>query len=62
MGPPASTGAALVIANDLREENDVVEELLADDDRPQVKASKVSGALYLYALLSETQAGRIAMI
>jgi len=52
----------LVIANDLREENDVVEELLADDDRPQVKASKVSGALYLYALLSETQAGRIAMI
>jgi hypothetical protein len=53
---------ALVITDDLRKENEVVEELLADDDRPQVKPSEVSGELYLYAVVSDTKAGRIAMI
>lgn len=53
---------ALVITDDLREENEVVEELLADTDRPQVKPSEVSGALYLYAVTSDTKVGRIAMI
>jgi hypothetical protein len=53
---------ALVITDDLREENEVVDELLADDDRPQVKPSEVSGELYLYAVVSDTKAGRIAMI
>lgn len=53
---------ALVITDDLREENEVVEELLEDDDRPKVKPSEVSGELYLYAVVSDTRAGRIAMI
>src|SRR2546423_1864197 len=44
-------GRALVINDDLREENEVVEELLADGDRAQVKPSDVSGELYLYAVL-----------
>jgi hypothetical protein len=58
----AGEGGALVINDDLREENEVIEELLADGDRAQVKPSEVSGELYLYALLSDTQAGRLAMI
>ncbi|MGI8576275.1 MAG: hypothetical protein ACR2MA_13345 [Egibacteraceae bacterium] len=53
---------ALVMTDDLREENEIVGELLADDDRPQVKPSQVSGVLYLYAVVSDTKAGRIAMI
>jgi hypothetical protein len=53
---------ALVISDDLREENEIIDELLADGDRPQVKPSAVSGALYLYAVVSDTKAGRIAMI
>lgn len=53
---------ALTITDDLREENDVVEELLADMDRPKVKPKQVSGELYLYAVVSDTAAGRIAMI
>src|SRR3954447_9776292 len=42
----AGEGRAMVINDDLREENEIVEELLADDDRPQVKPSAVSGELY----------------
>jgi hypothetical protein len=58
----AGEGRALVINDDLRDENEIVEELLADGDRAQVKPSEVSGDLYLYAILSDTKAGRIAMI
>ncbi|HET8556255.1 MAG TPA: hypothetical protein VFL58_02980 [Gaiellaceae bacterium] len=58
----AGEGRALVINDDLREENEVIEELLADGDRPQVKPSDVSGELYLYAVVSDAKAGRIAMI
>ncbi len=53
---------ALVITDDLREENEVVEELLEDGDRPQIKPSEVGGELYLYAVVSNTKAGRTAMI
>jgi hypothetical protein len=53
---------ALVITDDLREESEIIDELLDDGDRPQVKPSEVSGQLYLYAVLSDTQAGRVAMI
>lgn len=53
---------ALVITDDLRDENGVVEELLAGGDPPQTKPSEVSGDLYLYAVVSDTAAGRIAMI
>jgi len=55
-------GRALAITDDLREENEVVDELLADDDRPLVKPSQVSGELYLYVVVSDTEAGRVAMI
>lgn len=58
----AGEGRALVINDDLREENEVIDELLADGDRPQVRPSDVSGELYLYALVSDTKAGRIAMV
>jgi hypothetical protein len=58
----AGENRALVITDDLREENEVVEELLADPDRKQVKPSAVSGELYLYAVISDTKAGRVAMI
>jgi hypothetical protein len=52
----------LVITDDLREENEIVEELLDATDRPKVKPSEVSGELYLYAVVSDTRAGRLAMI
>lgn len=58
----AGDARALVITDDLREENEIVEELLADADRPQVSPSEVSGELYLYAVISDTKAGRLAMI
>src|SRR5438132_7793412 len=51
----AGEGRALVIDDDLREENEIVEELLADGDRSQVKPSEVSGELYLYAVVSDTK-------
>src|ERR1700730_10763391 len=55
-------GRAWVITDDLRDENEIVEELLDDGDRAQAKPSEVSGELYLYAVVSDTKAGRIAMI
>jgi hypothetical protein len=58
----AGEGRALVIIDDLREEHEIIEDLLADGDRAQTKPSEVSGELYLYAVLSDTQAGRIAMV
>lgn len=53
---------ALVINDDLRDENEIVDDLLANIDRPKVSPKEVSGDLYLYALLSDTKAGRIAMV
>jgi hypothetical protein len=58
----AGEGRALVINDDLREENEVIDELLGDEDRPQVSPSEVSGELYLYAVISDTTAGRVAMV
>lgn len=58
----AGESRALVVNEDLREENEIVESLLEDVDRPQVKPSSVGGVLYLYAVVSETAAGRLAMI
>jgi hypothetical protein len=58
----AGEGRALVINDDLREEHELIDELLGDDDRPQVSPSEVSGDLYLYAVISDTAAGRVAMI
>jgi hypothetical protein len=55
-------GRALVISDDLRVENEVVELLLGSDDRPKVGPKDVSGELYLYAVVSDTTAGRVAMI
>jgi len=52
----------LVIRDDLRKENEIVAELLDDTDRTKVKPSDVSGELYLYAVVSDTKAGRLAMI
>jgi hypothetical protein len=53
----------LVIDEDLRPENEVVELLLADADRAQVAPDEIdSENLYLYALVSDTDAGRVAMI
>jgi hypothetical protein len=53
---------ALVIRDDLRDENEIIEELLADGDWPQLKPRAVSSDLYAYAVVSDTQAGRVAMI
>ena len=58
----AREGRALAIAEDLHEENEIVAELLADEDWPRARPSDVSGDLYFYAVVSDTQAGRIAMI
>jgi hypothetical protein len=55
-------GRALVINDDLSQENDVVALLLTDEDRRKVKPSEVGGELYLYAVVSDTAAGRVAMI
>lgn len=55
-------GRALVIRDDLRKENEVVELLLGNEDRPKVGPKHVSGELYLYAVVSDTAAGRLAMI
>jgi len=54
---------ALVIDEDLRDENEVIEMLLEDVDRDKEAPENVSSDdLYLYALLSDTAAGRVAMI
>jgi hypothetical protein len=58
----AGEGRALVINDDLGQENDVVALLLADEDRRKAKPSEVGGELYLYAVVSDTAAGRVAMI
>jgi hypothetical protein len=58
----AGEGRALVINDDLRQENEIVDELLADGDRDLATPSDVSGELFLYAVVSDTKAGRIAMI
>ncbi len=58
----AGEGRALVINDDLRDEHEIVEELLGDSDRPQVSPSEVGGELYLYAVISDTRAGRVTMI
>lgn len=53
---------ATVITDDLREESEVIEEVLADGDRAQLSPSDAPGQLYLHAVISDTDAGRIAMI
>jgi hypothetical protein len=54
---------ALVINDDLRTENEVIDLLLEDVDRQQVPPDAVSAEdLYLYAAVSDTDAGRVAMI
>lgn len=55
-------GRALVITDDLRDEHQVVEELLADGDLPLAAPSEVPDELYLYAAVSDTEAGRVAMV
>lgn len=59
----AGEDRALVIAEDLRAENEVIEMLLVDVDRDKEAPENVSSDdLYLYAVISDTVAGRIAMI
>lgn len=59
----AGEDRALVINSDLRDENEIVELLLEDSDRPQQSPDGVSGDdLYLYSVVSDTAAGRVAMI
>jgi hypothetical protein len=59
----AGEGRALVINDDLRAENEVIDLLLEDADRAQVAPDEISAEdLYLYAVVSDTDAGRVAMI
>jgi hypothetical protein len=59
----AGEGRAVMINDDLREENEVIDLLLADVDLPLVRPDAVdSDLLYLYAVVSDTDAGRVAMI
>ena len=58
----ADEDRALVINDDLREESAIVEELLEDTTRTKLKPRDVPGELYLYAVVSDTKAGRLAMI
>jgi hypothetical protein len=52
-----------VVSHDLSEENEIIAGLLADEDLAQEAPDSVSSEdLYLYALISDTDAGRIAMI
>jgi hypothetical protein len=59
----AGEDRALAIHDDLRAEHEVIELLLGDSDRPKVAPENVeSGSLYLYAVVSDTNAGQVAMI
>jgi hypothetical protein len=53
---------AVVVNEDLREENEVVAELLDGGPHPKASPAEISGDLYLYAVVSDTPAGCIAMI
>jgi hypothetical protein len=56
-------GRTLVVDEDLREDSEVVELLIDPADRPQVRPDEVDPeALYLYAVVSKTKAGRLAMV
>jgi hypothetical protein len=59
----AGEGGVLVIDEDLGDENEIVEVLLDDVDRPvRVPQDVNAERLYLYAVLSTTDTGRIAAI
>jgi hypothetical protein len=56
-------GRVLVIDEDLTQENEIVEVLLEDVDRPMRGPNEINPEhLYLYAVVSTTNAGRIAAI
>jgi hypothetical protein len=58
----AGENRALVIKEDLRTENEVIETLLEDSSRPSVRPKAIETDLYLYAVVATTKAGRVAMI
>ena len=58
----AGEDRAMVITDDLREESEFLESLLADLDPPLKGPREVAGQVYLYALVSETEIGRLAMV